>query len=123
MKTHITRKLRSEQTPWEWRLWSALRNRNLSNLKFRRQVKVGNYVVDFLCLSAKIVVELDGGHHNTSETKVYDEKRRKYLESLGYTVLRFWNRELDDNLDGVVNYILYHSQPHPTPLPNGRGTQ
>lgn len=106
MKKHVTRKLRRDQTPWESKLWQVLRNRNIEGLKFRRQFKIGNYVVDFVCLSKKLVIELDGGHHSESRQKKKDEIRQKYIESQGFKVLRFWNNEVLENLEGVVQKIL-----------------
>ena len=106
MKTHITRQLRQNQTPWEQKLWQTLRNGRLRSLKFRRQHKIGRYVVDFLCLSKKLVLEVDGGQHNTDDLKVKDQTRQKYIENQGYKMLRFWNNEIDNNLEGVVEEII-----------------
>ena len=110
MKFHFTRKLRKDQTPHEIKLWNILRNREIGDLKFRRQHKIGKYVVDFCCLDKKLVVELDGGHHNEEQYKIKDQKRQKYIESQGYVVLRFWNNEVDDNLDGIIDTILEFCQ-------------
>ena len=118
---NISRVLRKNQTPWEAKLWSVLRNRNIKDLKFRRQFKVGNYIVDFCCPSKKLVVELDGGHHSEEEVRSHDKKKQGYLEKQGYKIVRFWNNEIDDNLDGVVLKIVQSLSPHPTPLPSGRG--
>ena len=119
---HVTRQLRRDQTPWEAKLWSVLRNRKVEGLKFRRQFKIGKYVVDFYCLEKRLIIELDGGHHNETDKSALDLERQKYLETKGYKVLRFWNSELDNNLDGVIEVILRNSQPHPYPLPSGRGS-
>ncbi len=78
---------------------------------------MGEYIVDFCCLDQKLIIELDGGHHYTSEQQARDAVRQKFLESLGYTVLRFSNNEVDVNLEGVVSRILQYLQPHPNPLP------
>ncbi|MBS7588978.1 endonuclease domain-containing protein [Ancylobacter defluvii] len=112
------RRLRRDQTDAEQRLWAYLRNRQLGGWKFRRQVPVGCYVVDFLCPDAKLAVELDGGQHST-ET---DAERTRIIEVHGYLVIRFWNNEVNENIEGVLARImetLRASTPHPTPLPDG----
>ncbi len=106
MKTHISRVLRKNQTPWEGRLWRALRNRQVYGLKFRRQYKIGRYIVDFCCIKKKLVIELDGGHHNEQRQMIIDQDRQQYLERQEFTVLRFWNNDVDENLEGVVQKIL-----------------
>lgn len=121
MKKHITRELRRNQTPWEAKVWNAIRNRQIQNLKFRRQVKIDRYVVDFFCPSKKLIVEIDGGDHNQQYREELDKVRQRRLENQGYKILRFWNNEVDSNLDEVVEEILQHAQPHPNPLPYGRG--
>jgi very-short-patch-repair endonuclease len=95
---HITRKLRKDLTSWERKLWQILRNRGFKKAKFRRQFKIGPYVVDFCCLDAKLVIELDGGHHSEDKHRQIDLVRQKYLENLGFTVLRFWNNDIDSIL-------------------------
>jgi len=99
--------LRKNQTDHESKLWYNLRNRGLGDLKFRRQYKMGKYVVDFCCPSKKLVIELDGGHHAEDKYLIKDKEKQKYIESKGYKVLRVWNSEIDDNLDGVLDEILY----------------
>lgn len=108
-------------TPWERKLWSALRNRRVGGLKFRRQFKIGQYVVDFCNLENKLIIELDGGQHDFEEDRIKDITRQKFLESQGYKVFRFWNNEVVGNLEGIIDVVLQSSQPHPNPLPNGRG--
>ena len=103
---HLSTKLRKNQTPWEHKLWYVLRAKRLKGVKFRRQVKIENFFVDFFCPSRKLVIELDGGHHNEAEQVAKDNKRQRKLEAKGYTVLRFWNNDIDDNLEGVVEEIL-----------------
>ena len=93
--------LRRNQTHVERLLWRAPRDRQLGGMKFRRQVPIGAYIVDFLCLEAMLIIELDGGQH-TSET---DEPRQTWLEQQGYRVLRFWNNEVTENLVGVLTVI------------------
>ena len=105
MEIHVTRKLRKSLTPWERKLWQILRNRNLKGAKFRRQLKIGRYIVDFCCLNVKLIIELDGGHHYSPENMIADEQRQKYLENLGFQILRFQNIDIDRNLDGVADRI------------------
>ena len=97
------RELRSEQTPAEQRLWSRLRQRQLLNLRFRRQHPVGTYIVDFYCPARNLVVEVDGDSHADKEE--YDAERTEWLESQGYRVIRFTNREVENELDAVLEEI------------------
>ncbi len=106
MSTIRAQELRRNQTRAEARLWSALRNRQLSGLKFRRQVPLGPYVVDFFCLSAALVVEVDGGQHGAPDGRSQDARRTRWLEAQGYRVIRFWNNEVLENLQGVLVLIL-----------------
>lgn len=106
---HVTRTLRRKQTPWELKLWNSIRNRQISGMKFRRQYKIGPYVVDFVCLENELVIELDGGHHGEDKIKESDLIKQKYIESLGFKVIRFWNNEIDSNLDGVIQTLLQYS--------------
>ncbi|MCK0196806.1 DUF559 domain-containing protein [Ancylobacter sp. 6x-1] len=120
MKDRIARarRLHRDQTEVERLLWSRLRDRRLAGWKFRRQVPVGPYVVDFLCADAKLVIELDGGHH----TPEADAERTRMIEADGYLVIRFWNNDVLENLDGVLRRILESlrpAPPHPDPLPHG----
>lgn len=96
-------------TPWERKLWNVIRNRKIKGLKFRRQFKIGKYIADFCCLEKKLILELDGGHHNEGTIKAEDEIRRKYLESQGYKIFRVWNNEIDNNLEGVIDRIIQHA--------------
>ncbi len=91
-------RLRREQTDVEQRFWLAVRNRRLDGAKFRRQATIGRYVVDFLCVEARLIVELDGGQHDVS----VDADRTDFLEARGYRVLRFWNNDVLENLEGVL---------------------
>ena len=101
----IARKLRRKQTPHEIKLWSLLRDRRFSNYKFRRQYPIENYIVDFFCFDKNLIIELDGGGHNDKKQLIKDKKRDEYLKRQGYTILRIWNNELDDNIDGVFQRI------------------
>lgn len=97
------RKLRSSSTDAERRLWHFLRRRNLLGYRFRRQVPLGPYIVDFLCIEARLVVELDGGQH--TEQKAYDAARTDYLAALDLRVLRFWNNEVLQSTGSVLEVI------------------
>lgn len=106
IKFQNARKLRKNSIVQESKLWSILRNRNLNNLKFKRQVPICHYIVDFCCSEKKLVIELDGGQHNECQNIEYDKKRTLFLNEQGYKVVRIWNNEINDNLDGVVEYLL-----------------
>jgi very-short-patch-repair endonuclease len=122
----FARQLRSKQTDTENLLWSRLRAHRLSGLKFRRQQPIGVYVVDFLCPEKKLIVELDGGQHR--ERADYDQGRDGWLQAEGYTVLRYWNSEVMENLEcvpeeiGRVAGVFAETPPSPQPLlPQGGG--
>ena len=85
------RGLRQTMTDAERKLWYHLRGRHLSGHKFRRQHEIDQYIVDFVCTDAMLVIELDGGQH--AEQQEYDERRTQYLHAKGYRVLRFWNND------------------------------
>ncbi len=97
------RKLRGNQTDAEQRLWSRLRKRQCVGFQFRRQVPIGSYIVDFACLSESLIVEVDGGQHANQREK--DAERTRWLEAEEYRVLRFWNHDVLENTDGVVESI------------------
>ena len=99
----FSRLLRSEMTDAERALWRQLRERQRHGVKFRRQHPIGGYIVDFVCLDARLVVEVDGGQH--SERAEHDAYRTNVLELYGYVILRFWNNEVLANLAGVVETI------------------
>ena len=86
-------------------LWSKLRARQVHDLKFYRQFSVGPYILDFFCPEIKLAVELDGGQHAEDENKEYDEMRTDYLKGTGIVVLRFWNNEAIQNIEGVLQVI------------------
>jgi very-short-patch-repair endonuclease len=83
-------------------LWRSLRTRRFGRFKFRRQHPVGNYVLDFYCAEAKLAIELDGGQHAREDHSTPDKARTRDLEKRGIRVLRFWNNEVFQNLDGVM---------------------
>ena len=95
--------MRSDQTEAESALWSKLRSRRLVNLKFKRQVPIGNFIVDFLCTEYLLIVEVDGSQHVENE---YDLKRDKELEKRGFTVLRFWNNGILQDIENVCEAII-----------------
>lgn len=96
------RHLRNNPTPQEKKLWYYLKGHNLG-YKFQRQHSIGFYIVDFYCSMKKLVIELDGNAH--AENQEYDRERTTYLSNLGYTVLRFWNAEIDTDLGRVLEKI------------------
>jgi len=98
------RRLRRDQTEAEAKLWDRLRGGRLDGWKWRRQVPVGPFIVDFLCLEAAVVVEVDGGIH--AEQADRDARRDAYLRARGFQVLRFWNSEVSPQIDGVCWTIL-----------------
>lgn len=104
-KNLLARKLRKNQTSQERIMWNLLRNQQFQGLKFRRQYPVGNYIVDFICKEIKLIIEIDGGQHNSEDGIEYDIKRTEYLETKGYKVIRFWNNEIDNNLEGVYQIL------------------
>jgi ATP-dependent helicase HrpA/adenine-specific DNA-methyltransferase len=103
MKTGLAKALRRQLTDAERALWSRLRNRQLDDHKFRRQVPIGPYVVDFVCFEQKLIIEIDGGQH--AENIEQDLSRTEWLEQEGYRVIRFWNNEVLGNTDGVLQAI------------------
>ena len=99
----FARAMRADATRAENLLWEALRNRQLEGLKFKRQVPLGGCILDFVCFDAKLIVEVDGGQHSESSS---DAGRDAYFESKGFRTLRFWNDEVEKNIDGVCRHIL-----------------
>lgn len=99
------RNLRNNQTPQEQKIWSIIRNRQFYGYRFLRQYCIGSYIVDFICRSQKIIIEIDGGQHNNPKDIEYDKQRNNYLNSKGYRVLRFWNSDVDSNIEGVYKTL------------------
>ena len=93
-------------TKQELKLWQYLRKRAIQNSRFRRQYPIGNYIVDFVCKEKRLVIEIDGGQHNEPEKIKYDIERSAYIQSQGYRILRFWNNDIDSNIEGVYLTIL-----------------
>jgi very-short-patch-repair endonuclease len=94
------RALRTSSTDVENLLWTQLRRKQFAGLKFRRQQPIDNYIVDFVCFEKRGVIEVDGGQHASERDK--DAKRDEYLIRNGFKVLRFWNNEVLQNMDGVL---------------------
>src|ERR1700737_3032235 len=115
------RGLRQEMTDAEVRLWVRLRGEQNEGHRFRRQVPIGPYVADFACLKARVIVEVDGGQHADEVER--DQRRTEWLASRGFRVLRFWNGEVLQQTDGVVEMIRQALIETPSqPSPQGGGT-
>ena len=115
LRPKLQRRLRSNMTDAEQRLWRFLRRKQVSNFKFRRQHPFGDYIIDFVCLEAMLAVEVDGGQHNAHQLE--DKVRTEYLKGAGFRVLRFWNNEVLSDTDSVTTVIwraLQELDPIPT---------
>ncbi len=99
------RRLREKSTETEVLLWKRLRAIEMDGTHFRRQVPIGPYVADFACLAARLVIELDGSQHNAEEQKDKDARRTRWFEREGFRVIRFWNNDLSQNIDGVMETV------------------
>jgi very-short-patch-repair endonuclease len=97
------RALRRNMTDAERRLWTTLRSRRLRNYKFRRQHPIGGFILDFACIEHRLVVDADGGQHADSD---HDARRTTWLEGEGWRIIRFWNNDILDNIEGVQDTIL-----------------
>jgi very-short-patch-repair endonuclease len=117
----LARELRQQATDAERLLWKHLRAHRMADYKFRRQVVIEPYIVDFVCLEAMLIVEADGGQH--LEQVEDDLKRSEFFESLGYKVVRFWNHEILGDIQTVLEQIhgALIDVPSPRPSPGGRG--
>ena len=104
----LARKLRNNMTEQEKRLWFFLRKRFVNNCRFRRQYPIGDYIVDFVCREKNLIVEIDGGQHNDIQIENLDKQRTIFLESRGFKVIRFWNNDIDTNIESVVEEISKH---------------
>ncbi len=113
--TAAAKELRKNSTDAERLLWRHLKAKQLDGLKFRRQEQIGSFIADFVCYERGIIVEADGGQHALEKEK--DEERTQWLNSQGFTVLRFWNNEILTNIDGVMEVIRMQCQAVTTPLP------
>jgi very-short-patch-repair endonuclease len=113
----LARDLRTNATDAERKLWQQIRNRQLIGARFNRQVRIGPYICDFAARTPRLIIELDGGQH----MEMPDRERTLYLEAKGYHVVRFWNHEVIENLEGVVQAIETKLKALPQPLPQAGG--
>ncbi len=104
IKTQRARTLRNNMTDAERHLWQRLRCKQLNGHKFRRQFPIGNYIVDFICLDARLIIELDGGQH--TENQGYDQARDQWLEDQGFRILRCWNNAVLVQTEELLNTII-----------------
>jgi len=135
-----SRRLRATMTDAEQKLWRHLWRIPIKGTHFRRQVPIGRYFADFVCHQIGLVIELDGSQHTEESARRYDEERTAFLQSSGYRVIRFWNAEVQEELDAVLDTIfaivqqqqilLAETSPvHPTPAlradppPQGEGEE
>ena len=109
----FARGMRSGPTDVEARLWMHLRAGRMQGLKWKRQVPMGPYILDFVCFAERLIVEVDGGQHNGA---LQDERRDAWLRAQGFVVRRYWNNEVLCNLEGVLADILHHATPSLPPL-------
>jgi very-short-patch-repair endonuclease len=120
MANQRAKALRKQMTDAERVLWSYLRNRELGGWKFRRQHPVGPFIVDFICPEKNVVIEVDGGQHD--ENRELDEQRSAYLNKMGYRVFRFWNNEVlqetEAVLDSIFAILANEKQTSPSPQPS-----
>ncbi|MGC2063357.1 MAG: endonuclease domain-containing protein [Thermodesulfovibrionales bacterium] len=113
--THLAKGLRKKSTDVEQLLWSHIRAGRFERMKFRRQHPIGQYIVDFVCLDRKLIVELDGGQHALPDEILKDRQRDAWLGKEGFTVVRFWDNEVLTNTSGVLEVI--RERIHRTPSP------
>jgi very-short-patch-repair endonuclease len=119
------RELRKTATPAEQKLWQVLRRKTINGFRFRRQFPLGPYFGDFVCLPARLVIEIDGDTHTSDEARAYDERRTRWLTGQNFRVMRFWNIDVFQNLEGAVEQIEHavrEATPPPTPSRKGRGS-
>jgi very-short-patch-repair endonuclease len=110
-------------TKAEGRIWSRLRAQRFQGFSFRRQLPIGPYIVDFVCLDARLIIEIDGGQHASTEA-ARDAERDAWLKTQGFTILRYWNNDVLTNLNGVLEHIadaLSHAAPPSLTLPRKGG--
>lgn len=124
MSRDFARRLRKNMTDAEQQLWKHIRYRQLGGWKFRRQASIGPYIVDFVCFERKLIIELDGSQH--AERTSQDEQRTNWLISQGFKVIRYWNHqvfeEIDDMLEWIWDALGATAHPNPPP-PGGRETE
>jgi very-short-patch-repair endonuclease len=113
MTNENARQLRKTATRQERKLWRHLRGLRHEGFHFRRQVPIDGYIVDFVCYHPKVAVEIDGGGHSYASQVHRDALRDAHLTKSGFRVLRIWNSEVDENLEGVLELIWHELAPHP----------
>jgi very-short-patch-repair endonuclease len=118
--TRRSRELRAGATEAERKLWHHLKARKLMGTRFNRQFPVGQYIGDFVSRSRRLIIEIDGGHHGRAEERIHDERRTAFLRAQGYQVIRFWNSEVLDNVEGVLRRIEQALEDMPSPGPSRR---
>ncbi len=116
--TARSRELRHNATEAERKLWPHLSARKLKGVRFNRQFPVGQFICDFVSRERKLVIEIDGGQHAVNAE--YDARRTRFLEAQGFSVIRFWNNEVMDNLEGVLDVIARTLDNMPSPSPSRR---
>lgn len=126
MANTTARRLRRNATGAERVLWQQLRILKERGFHFRRQVPIDDYIVDFADYGSRLIIEVDGGHHNDEANLVNDDKRTEYLMAQGFRVIRFWNADVFTNLEGVVDTIhhelgLMTAEPYVPPVHNQKG--
>jgi very-short-patch-repair endonuclease len=115
----FARQLRINQTEAEKRLWKHLRTKQINVLKFRRQQPIGPYIVDFVCFKNKLIIELDGSQH--VDNKPHDLVRDNWLRLQGFSVYRFWNNDVMNNIDGILRVVYDYCAKHHTLSPPIKG--
>jgi very-short-patch-repair endonuclease len=122
MANENARQLRKNRTSAERRLWRELRQLKQVGCKFRQQVPIDHFIVDFACLSRRLIVEVDGGTHSTDREIARDARRERYLKEQGFRILRVWNADVRENMEGVMDTIVGAlDTPTPDPSPQGGG--
>jgi ring-1,2-phenylacetyl-CoA epoxidase subunit PaaD len=122
MANERARELRRDGTTAKRRLWYTLRQLKPLGFKFRQQVPIDHYIADFACLSQRLIIEVDGGTHGTDEELARDASREQYLRDQGFRVVRFWNSEVRENIEGVMDRIVdILGPPPPSPPRKGEG--
>ncbi|HDZ8929086.1 endonuclease domain-containing protein [Aeromonas dhakensis] len=107
MRTHpFAKRMRREATLAEQKLWLQLRDRRLAGVKFRRQMPIGPYIVDFISLEQRLIIEVDGAQHNEPAERQYDGARTAYLNQQGFRVIRVWNNDVLSRMEAVLELLL-----------------
>ncbi len=107
MANERARALRRNKTSAEQRLWWYLRGLKARRWKFRQQVPIDDFIVDFCCLSRRLIVEVDGDTHGTTAERAYDAMREAYLVGQGFRIVRFWNSQIREQIDAVMDQIVW----------------